>query len=58
MALALLSVMGCDMVQGYLISRPIALDAFVRYLDEESYKSVATMRSSFARPEAFWRKSG
>lgn len=57
-ALALLSVMGCDMVQGYLISRPIALDAFVRYLDEESYKSVATMRTSFARPEAFWRKSG
>ncbi|MFL9842770.1 EAL domain-containing protein [Sphingomonas sp. ST-64] len=57
-ALALLSVMGCDMVQGYLISRPIALDAFVRYLDEESYRSVATMRTSFARPEAFWRKSG
>ncbi|HEV7288782.1 MAG TPA: GGDEF domain-containing phosphodiesterase [Sphingomonas sp.] len=57
-ALALLSVMGCDMVQGYLISRPIALDAFVRYLDEEGFKSVATMRPSFGRTENFWRKSG
>ncbi len=57
-ALALLSVMGCDMVQGYLISRPIALDAFVRYLDEEGHKSVATMRPSFGRTENFWRKSG
>ncbi|MCA1197224.1 GGDEF domain-containing phosphodiesterase [Sphingomonas sp. R647] len=57
-ALALLSVMGCDMVQGYLISRPIALDAFVRYLDEEGFKSVATMRPSFGRAENFWRKSG
>ncbi len=57
-ALALLSVMGCDMVQGYLISRPIALDAFVRYLDEEGYKSVAALRPSFGRAENFWRKSG
>ena len=57
-ALALLSVMGCDMVQGYLISRPIALDAFVRYLDEEGFKSVATLRPTFGRTENFWRKSG
>lgn len=56
-ALALLSVMGCDMVQGYLISRPIALDAFVRYLDEEGFKSVATLRPTFGRAENFWRKS-
>ena len=27
-ALALLSVMGCDMVQGFLISRPLGFDAF------------------------------
>ena len=33
-ALALLTVMGCDMVQGFLISRPIALDALTTYLDE------------------------
>lgn len=57
-ALALLSVMGCDMVQGYLISRPIALDAFIRFLDEEGHKAAAAIRPSFLRPEGFWRKSG
>ncbi|WP_443026799.1 putative bifunctional diguanylate cyclase/phosphodiesterase [Sphingomonas sp. LT1P40] len=56
-ALALLSVMGCDMVQGYLISRPIALDAFIRFLDDEGHKAASAMRPSFARPEGFWRKS-
>ena len=34
-ALALLSVMGCDMVQGFLISRPIALDALLTFLDDQ-----------------------
>jgi len=38
-ALALLTVMGCDMVQGYLISRPIALDALVQYLDEGRHRA-------------------
>ena len=31
-SLALLSVMGCDLVQGYLISRPIPLDELLTYL--------------------------
>ncbi len=31
-ALALLAVMGCDMVQGFLISRPITLDALIEFL--------------------------
>ncbi|PKP90699.1 MAG: EAL domain-containing protein [Alphaproteobacteria bacterium HGW-Alphaproteobacteria-16] len=57
-ALALLTVMGCDMVQGYLISRPIALDAFIRFLDEDGHKAATALRSSFARPEGFWRKNG
>jgi EAL domain-containing protein (putative c-di-GMP-specific phosphodiesterase class I)/GGDEF domain-containing protein len=57
-ALALLSVMGCDMVQGFLISRPIALDAFIRFLDEEGHKASTALRPSFARPDGFWRKSG
>jgi len=34
-ALALLSVMGCDMVQGFLISRPIGLDAIIEFLREQ-----------------------
>lgn len=33
-ALALLSVMGCDMAQGYLISRPLGVDALLAFLDE------------------------
>lgn len=57
-ALALLSVMGCDMVQGYLISRPVALDAFVRFMDEDGHKAAAALRPTFVRPDGFWRKSG
>ncbi|WP_337303169.1 EAL domain-containing protein [Sphingomonas sp. MMO-176] len=37
-ALALLTVMGCDMVQGYLISRPVPPDALVAYLNEGAYR--------------------
>lgn len=33
-ALALLTVMGCDFVQGYLISRPLPFDAFVAFLED------------------------
>ncbi|RYD27855.1 MAG: EAL domain-containing protein [Lysobacteraceae bacterium] len=35
-ALALLSVMGCDMAQGFLISRPVGLDAIVTFLREQA----------------------
>lgn len=35
-ALALLSVMGCDMVQGFLISRPISIDAIGTFLHEHA----------------------
>lgn len=35
-ALALLSVMGCDMVQGFLISRPVGLDAVLTFLREQA----------------------
>lgn len=34
MALALLRVMGCDLIQGYLISPPIDIDALVIFLDQ------------------------
>lgn len=58
-ALALLSVMGCDMAQGFLISRPIAIDALVRFLNESSHlEASAGPPTSFARPESFWRQSG
>lgn len=57
-ALALLSVMGCDMVQGFLISRPVALDAFIRFVDEEGHKAASAARPNFMRSEGFWRRSG
>ena len=49
--LALLSVMGCDMIQGYLISRPIGLDALINFLGEQAYEAVAAISNPtpFAR---------
>jgi hypothetical protein len=56
--MALLSVMGCDMVQGFLISRPIGIDALLPFLDEERHLSVAQeIRSPFGRISAV-RQSG
>lgn len=40
-SLALLAVMGCDMVQGFLISRPLALEALLVYLREERHRTIA-----------------
>ena len=57
-ALALLSVMGCDMVQGYLLGRPVGLEAFRQYLaDERHLSAVASGRPSFHRPETFWKRA-
>jgi len=55
-ALALLSVMGCDMVQGFLISRPIGLDALIPYLDEEQHLvSPSDPRHLLGRFGSPWR---
>lgn len=57
-ALALLSVMGCDMVQGYLISRPVTLDALVAFLGEERIQcDPERTRASFTRLAAAWRRA-
>jgi len=54
-ALALLSVMGCDMIQGYLISRPVEIDAFRQFLREHKDAAlVDSARASF-RAAAFRR---
>ena len=54
-ALALLSVMGCDMIQGYLISRPVEIDAFRQFLREHKDAAlVDSARASF-RVAAFRR---
>jgi EAL domain-containing protein (putative c-di-GMP-specific phosphodiesterase class I)/CHASE2 domain-containing sensor protein/GGDEF domain-containing protein len=44
--LALLAGMGCDTVQGFLISRPIAADAFLRLADRRQEAPVPTAPSS------------
>lgn len=57
-AMALLSVMGCDMVQGYLISRPISIGAFRQFLDEDRHlEAAAESRPSFLRPASFWKSA-
>ena len=54
-ALALLSVMGCDIIQGYLISRPIEVEAFRQFLrDHKDAALVDSARASF-RATAFRR---
>jgi EAL domain-containing protein (putative c-di-GMP-specific phosphodiesterase class I)/CHASE2 domain-containing sensor protein/GGDEF domain-containing protein len=44
--LALLAGMGCDTVQGFLISRPIAADAFLRLADRRQEAPVQAAPSS------------
>ncbi len=57
-ALALLSVMGCDMVQGFLISRPIGIDAFRNFLADDAHmSSTGNSQSTFIRPESFWKRA-
>jgi EAL domain-containing protein (putative c-di-GMP-specific phosphodiesterase class I) len=56
-ALALLGVMGCDMVQGYLLSRPLGYDAFRKYLADEAHLANSVNVQSFIRPESFWKRA-
>ena len=57
-AMALLSVMGCDMVQGYLISRPISIDAFRHFLDEEKVmRWQDAQHGTFKQPASFWKSA-
>lgn len=56
-ALALLTVMGCDMVQGFLISRPIALDALMTFLEEDRHHHAPQdSRASFNRLATAWKR--
>jgi diguanylate cyclase len=57
-ALALLSVMGCDMVQGFLISRPLGIDALQKFLDENGHMAgVDSTPSSFLRTQGLWKRA-
>ena len=57
-AMALLSVMGCDMIQGYLISRPVSIDAFRQFLRDDVTRPIEDARQSmFKRPATFWKSA-
>lgn len=56
-SLALLTVMGCDMVQGFLISRPLAFGALLSYLDEKRHIPILQApRPGFGRLTAARRQ--
>ncbi len=55
-ALALLGVMGCDMVQGFLISRPVEFAAFQTFLAEDRHlAAMVSPRMTFLRNEGQWK---
>jgi EAL domain-containing protein (putative c-di-GMP-specific phosphodiesterase class I) len=57
-ALALLNVMGCDMVQGFLISRPMPFEALIGFLAEKprlAHPSPA--KGAFNQPASFWQRA-
>ncbi|MGK6324213.1 EAL domain-containing protein [Sphingomonas sp. DT-51] len=57
-ALALLSVMGCDMVQGFVLSRPVELETLAGFLAEERHhRASADTRASFTRLSATWKRA-
>ena len=57
-AMALLSVMGCDMVQGYLISRPVSIEAFRQFLRDDPLRALENGRQPmFQRPSTFWKSA-
>jgi EAL domain-containing protein (putative c-di-GMP-specific phosphodiesterase class I) len=57
-AMALLSVMGCDMVQGYLISRPVSIEAFRQFLRDDKERAPEEQNHAmFRRPASFWKSA-
>ena len=55
--LALLTVMGCDTVQGFFISRPIALDALIDFLrHDDTQRATRESRVSVMRLANSWKR--
>ena len=57
-AMALLGVMGCDLVQGFLISRPLGFDAFLKFVREDAHLAVAVPAIPGLRHgDTFWKRA-
>ena len=57
-AMALLGVMGCDLVQGFLISRPLGFDAFLTFVKEGAHRVLATpVIPGLRRGDTFWKRA-
>ena len=55
---ALLSVMGCDMVQGYLIGRPMKPEAFIDYLATFDPATITVPNDGrVLRDHKFWKRA-
>ncbi|WP_298670142.1 EAL domain-containing protein [uncultured Sphingomonas sp.] len=57
-ALALLTVMGCDMVQGFLVSRPVSPEALVIFLEDDTWRQAGGPEGggAFNRLAAAWKR--
>ncbi|WP_233150580.1 EAL domain-containing protein [Sphingomonas mollis] len=56
-AFALLSVMGCDVVQGYFISRPLGLPALIEFLERDHSDGFDRHRASLPNLAAAFRRA-
>ena len=54
-ALALLSVMGCDQVQGFLLSRPLSLLAFRQFMAAGYHRENKVPAFALRRQSSFWK---
>ena len=49
-SLALLSIMGCDMAQGFLISRPLGVEALLDFMKDDAHiTEITTIKSPFEK---------
>jgi hypothetical protein len=49
--------MGCDMVQGFLISRPLSIDAFLEFLADGGNLAATLGDKPPLRSESFWKRT-